>query len=207
MTPEDFRNIAAGVQAILVGGAVVFGGIWALYRFFSLREISRARNELEAKERELKHTAILNIGLKTSVTDDIEDLGQFILIDVTADNPGNHPEVIISENSGLSVFPVVRDSNGDLSFDDPVDNILGDTALISASIEPKVTEKFSFSVSVKPGLYRVVFQCSVHSSLGEVENTHAKAGVPIGDLIWRAEKFVEVPTKNLTKSSSGPSSA
>jgi len=47
MSPEEFRNIAQGVQAILICFAAVFGGIWAILRFGITKELQKAKLEVE----------------------------------------------------------------------------------------------------------------------------------------------------------------
>ena len=47
MTPEDFRNVAQGLQAIFLSFAAIVGGIWVLLRFGLTRERARAQLEVE----------------------------------------------------------------------------------------------------------------------------------------------------------------
>ena len=61
MTLEDFNNLAAGIQSLLVGLAVLVGGGWALFRFFSLKEIKKATADLEKAKRDLQQRGHLQV--------------------------------------------------------------------------------------------------------------------------------------------------
>jgi hypothetical protein len=52
MSPEDFKNIAQGLQAVLIGFTAFSGGIWALFRFGITREFHKAKLELENLQKE-----------------------------------------------------------------------------------------------------------------------------------------------------------
>lgn len=47
MSLEEFKNLAAGIQSLLIGLAVLVGGVWTMVRFFSMKEVKKARAELE----------------------------------------------------------------------------------------------------------------------------------------------------------------
>jgi len=47
MTIEEFKDIAQGIQAIIISVAALSGGIWALFRFGAMKEYQRAQLELE----------------------------------------------------------------------------------------------------------------------------------------------------------------
>ena len=60
---EDFKNLAAGVQSCFVALAVLVGGTWALCRFFLLKDIERARAEVEKSRKELSERGHLQVKL------------------------------------------------------------------------------------------------------------------------------------------------
>jgi hypothetical protein len=49
----DFEHITAGIQAIVVAGAVLIGGAWTLYTFGALHEKTRAEAEAQELQRKL----------------------------------------------------------------------------------------------------------------------------------------------------------
>jgi hypothetical protein len=200
MSPEDFKNITAGFQSILVGLAVLCGGAWAIYRFFALRELSAARIGLATKELEIKQRSLLNIALDSTVTSGTGELGRWVLAIATVHNPGNHPEVIVWSKSGLRVLPVKKSSEGAISFGEPLDSVvMKGNEVFSSSISPGETASFAFAVPVDVGLYHVEFYCAVNASKKEAERLHADAGVPVNTLYWTAPRFVEVTTSNQTR--------
>ncbi len=54
MSPEDFRNYAQGGQTILLGIAIISGGIWGLFRYLKHRESAKATTDLEKAILELQ---------------------------------------------------------------------------------------------------------------------------------------------------------
>ena len=188
MTPEDFKNIAAGTQSLLIAIAALAGGLWAVYRFRSLRESSRAQTELLVKERELRQVALLNVELEVTVTGAIGDIGKCALIKVVVTNPGNHPEVIDWTKSDFLLHQVVHEAPGRIRFDDTDSNILNSPdKLHKSSIRPSERVAFAFAVSLSPGLYRAELAFTAIASRAELEVIHAEGRTPGGELVYGAE--------------------
>lgn len=195
MTLEDFKDLTASVQSLSIGFAAILGGVWALFRFWTLRESSRAAVELRAKERELRSRSLLNLTIKAEVTADIEGIGRCILISITVSNPGNHAEIIRWQQTRLEVVPILRGRNGTLIFGEGVPTLIHRNPAISSAIEPGEIQSYAFTTAAQPGLYRVEFLCAVSVGRSDVEASHKSAGVPIGDLMYSVATHVEVPSK------------
>lgn len=66
MSPEDFRNIAQGIQAILISLAALGGALWALFRFSLTKEQQRSRYELEKLRAEAEKSGGVSCDIKIS---------------------------------------------------------------------------------------------------------------------------------------------
>jgi hypothetical protein len=79
---EAFKNLAEGIQSIVVSAAVVIGGIWTLYTFSALKTKKRA-------ETELFEQAVLDIDVNASQQRFDNSDGLYIGIVVGIINKGN----------------------------------------------------------------------------------------------------------------------
>lgn len=195
MTISEFKDLASAIQSLLVGIALLIGGIWALYRFRSLREAARAEAELKSKERGLRDTVLLNVTLDTEVTSGESNPSRFVVLTAKVTNPGNEPEIIDWSASDLNVYPVVTGANGQARFGPKLAAALdlpGNRERISSSIAPQEATSFTFALPVSPGFYRAEISLSVTISNAEIQRVHHKAGMPVHTLRYEAAKFFEV---------------
>ena len=192
MTPEDFNNIASGIQAITVGSAVILGGLWAVYRFVSLREITLAKRELEAKDIELRKKSVLCLSMDVQVTEESINKSKFIIIDVVIENKGSTSEIIGWDDDAVSIRQVEKDDAGKLAYGRSFDDILGVNGLRTFHLEPEEKEYFSFSAEVNPGLFYINFKCGEENE--EKQEQYSKEGRTLQGLKWDIRKFVEVKT-------------
>ncbi|MDR7122374.1 hypothetical protein [Rheinheimera soli] len=137
MTIEEFKNLAQGIQAILIAIAAIIASGWAVYTFRSLLSVQKATIELEKIQTELiKHKAELSriqkeleskpmvqISVEPSLLKGNNNL--FIRVKITFENTGNTQEFIDWEKSSITAALVLGITDGKLLHTDPIVGILG----------------------------------------------------------------------------------
>lgn len=115
MTPEDFKNVAQGIQAIFIAFAAIAGGIWALLRFGITRERARAQLELEVLRAETER--LKGVGCEFDIRHE-EYNGTFLVYaDVTLTNYGSNVLVYRCDNKPFHINRVTVQDN-DTWFDE-----------------------------------------------------------------------------------------
>ena len=109
----QFKDLAAGIQSILVAIAVLVGGAWALFRFFSLKEVKKATAELQKIRQELQSRGHLQITIDAKDLHSKEPKSSYINLTLTITNVGNHAEVIRWSESRIVAAPVSQGSEGE----------------------------------------------------------------------------------------------
>lgn len=166
--PERFKIVSEGFKNIVLAAAVVIGGTWTAYTFWSLRSAELAQLEYDQKrERRPALEVSLAAELMDAEVDDYEDkrIGPkrqlFIQVLVTVKNTGNYPalvdlskeSLVVSRlNSGTTDSPLLT---GSRSF-----NVLGAQGKIDAFfLSPGNQTTFPYLVDVKySGLHVVEFK-------------------------------------------------
>ena len=166
--PERFKNLTEGIKNIVLAAAVLIGGTWTAYTFWSLKSAELAQLEYDQKrERRPALEVSLASDLMDAEIDDYEDkrIGPkrqlFIQVLVTVKNTGNYPalvdlskeSLVVSRlNSGTTDRPLLT---GSRSF-----NVLGAQGKIDAFfLSPGNQTTFPYLVDVKySGLHVVEFK-------------------------------------------------
>ena len=159
MTYEEFAHLTAGLQAICIAVAVFVGGVWAVYRFYTLGDIAKARAELEKLRMEVSERGILRVELSPSQVGSGVNEELYINIALNLVNVGNCIEVVNWADSKVGVARVVGcGENSSPVLDTPIYakplSIFMDMA--GSTIDPGSSDKYGFLVPVEePGVYLV----------------------------------------------------
>ncbi len=94
---EKFKNVAAGVQSIILAVAVLVGGIWTVYLFRILDTKGRALAERHAFELRDREQGVINIDISAKQVSIPGDKGRNIYIDIQVKNLGNRNNPLGSE--------------------------------------------------------------------------------------------------------------
>jgi hypothetical protein len=194
MSDERFKNIASGIQSLILAFAVVVGGGWTLYRFRSLDEVGKARAEVEQLQRGLRERGILKIEMASEPLSKTATGELLLSVNVTVENTGNRTEVLRWDRSGLRATQVLIE-DGRSRFGA---RVIGRYAVAGAdtptsSILPGQSRVFPILLMLPPnGVYQLVFEAAVSPQEAEIqshEHAAAASGVQPEELVWRASKY------------------
>ncbi len=156
MTLEDFNNLASGIQSILVGIAVLVGGGWTLFRFFSLKEIKKAKAELEKTKRDLQKRGHLEIEMTATEMFSSDFTEKYIYLSLNVKNVGNYAEVIRWKESTVSATPIRIGANGNVELGNKIQENIHSRYfnLAGTVIDPGISMKFTYLIPVEnSGVY------------------------------------------------------
>jgi len=201
MALEELKDLANALQSLAVAVAVLVGGGWALFRYFSLRAIQHAkaglektRLELERARRTLNERGIIEITLEAEQM----LIGNDHLIGVYVElrNTGNGTEIVDWSSSFIGAKKVICESDGSVRFQG--DWILGTRPekLVYSNIVQGELNKNSFIIRVPDsGIYYLHFESAC--SLQEMKLVHAEqeeAGIWVSEapVVWSTAIFFQV---------------
>jgi hypothetical protein len=193
---EAFKNLAAAIQSLIIALGVLVGGIWALYRFRTLKTIEKAQAELERAKRELASRGILEVRLEASQLTSTDGFGGYIHLLMTLKNVGSGTEVIRWSDSRIEAALVMRNEDDELNLEEPTPaSALGlNSGLVFSTITPEATDYYAFIIPVqKPGIYLLDVRLS--GSPTEVAASRAEgklAGVEAENLFWGTSTYFRV---------------
>ncbi|HWV15286.1 MAG TPA: hypothetical protein VN030_07620 [Cellvibrio sp.] len=101
MTPTDFKDIADGIQSLVLAMGIVIGGCWTLYTFRNLGTAQKARAELLAMERSQEPGFQLTIN--TDIVPTAEKSAYTLLIKLELKNPSRRTVVLDMSQPSVSV--------------------------------------------------------------------------------------------------------
>ena len=143
MSPEDFKNIAQGLQALLIGFAVIVGGVWAVFRFRATKEKEKSELEFERMRLDAKRQG--GIDAELSITHKkISDSEFYLYCDVVFNNYGMYAETLTSHDYSFRVNKV-ENSGGTLEFEE-----VARMHVISSSREKFEKGSFETAFTVRP---------------------------------------------------------
>jgi len=190
MSLEDFKNLAGGIQSLLVGLAVLIGGAWTLFRFFSLKEVEKAKRDLQQQSH-------LRLEMQATQMFSSNRVDKYINVSLTITNPGNRTELIRWLDSKLSAALVSKGTNGGVQLGERISAKVQSLHLDlkGSTIDPGISETCAFLIPVES--YGVYF---LESSLaGSAAETNAaieeaiSAGFRRPDLAyWAASMYFNV---------------
>lgn len=176
MTLEDFKNLAAGIQSLLVGLGFLIGGAWALFRFFSLKEVKKAKVELEKAKRDLQERGHLRLEMQATQMLSNDYAEKYINVSLKISNVGNRTEVIRWLDSKFSAAPVRRGTNGEVQFEEQIWAQVHSLHMEMqwSTIDPGISETLAFLIPVESyGVYYL--QASLAGSSSETNEAIEKA--------------------------------
>ena len=201
---SDWRLLANTFQGFATGVAVLVGAIWAVFRFWSLREIAQAKVKLEKEFRELKERQpIIDLTMKAEQAAVQNGDSYFVTATVTAKNNGSKIARLAYEGDPpLGVFSIEFPSDGPPIFTEQqrehVRLASNPTKFAKTTIvRPGQIQEIPFLVKVaSPGWYLIAFRAI--QSKGDRELL-LEAGVPENRIVsWTAKQYVQVCKHNQT---------
>ena len=198
LTVSEFKDLSAGFQSIAIVVAALLGGAWALFQFFSLNALDRARLDLEKVKRDLLQQSSLEVDL---VTESFERDGDYFLhVRVVMRNIGNGLDIVDWAKASLSARRFYKAENYSLAADDQL--LLAWRApsmtVLERRLMPGASSSESFLLSIpQAGVYYVEF--AMHTSPAVKAEMIAslqkdRVGINETDLfVWRADTIVSVP--------------
>jgi hypothetical protein len=194
MSAETFNQIASAVQSLVLAIAVLVGGGWALYTFIRLRQVDRARAELEQARRDLLQRAIIDVSVKASQMASEPNSPKYLLVEVSLVNKGSRTEVLDWYESGCQASMVLGHGDNGLDFGQPVAGkyVAKGLAVLSTTVLPGGNRVLTFLLPVPDGgIYHVEFWGAL--SHDEAELSSAEHAAETGDqLLWSTSTLVSV---------------
>lgn len=175
MTPEDFKNVAEGVQASLLAIGALVGGVWVLLRFRLTREVQRASIELERMRAEVQR--LRGVTGEISVTSQLtSSQTYYIYMDITLTNLSDHVRVFRVDDFPFHINKVSIEE-GDTEFQEIVR-----LRIEGASMDRETSSRWLTTLTLLPGTPRRL------SLFYELEN----AGNYLFSLVMEADEPVAV---------------
>ncbi|SEF13984.1 hypothetical protein SAMN02787142_8156 [Burkholderia sp. WP9] len=205
---ERFSKLAAGFQSIILSIAVVVGGAWTIYTFWSLNQAQLAQLQAQLQKLDFEQRQavrpVLQVAIEASLLDatvddyfsnTLEPKRQlFIQAKVSIANAGNLPTIIDLEKNSLRVSRINSGSNnvpfqtGPRFFD-----VLGaENKIKNLLLAPANKTELQYLVDVQhPGIHTLEFQIPLDpaSYAGMKDKAAAATGPPA---TVRAVTFVYV---------------
>jgi hypothetical protein len=197
MTLADFKDLTEAIQALVVTAAVLAGGVWALYRFWSLKELDKAKAELQKISHEIERSGTLNFSLTARPIHPREGIpGYFVQVDVLITNVGRKTEALDLAQGFLYTAPVIGAAKNTVDFGEGFHTRLTGwkEAPETASFAPGEVKLVPFLVPVAdPGLYYIaIFIMGSPEEARRTTEEFRRAGVREITLAWGAVTYVVV---------------
>ena len=200
MSFEDYNNFASAIQSLIIAISIIIGGIWAIFRCFSLRALKKAKSEVEKLKKELQERAILNVQINFEILGSLNNRNKSICLTLNLTNEGNRKEVIDLSKSRVLASHITQT-------DERVPHILNtnDGFLLSSLLEmegitvaPGSTSNISYIVPIeKPGTYLV--EALLVGSPEEthlIDDTSQKINTIPEEKGWGITRYIEVKGEN-----------
>ncbi len=197
MTNVEFQTLASGIQSIAVTIAAIVGGIWAIYRFWSLRELTKAEAEIESLRRSLRERGTIKVALTTKNFCEPTSKAKYVLVRAEYSNVGSRPEVLDWKVGRLWSARLSEIKDGIPLFDNWTQSFLvdHDGLTIASVLAPGEINTCEFLVPTpSAGIYLLDLQ--VPGSAEETYETmqlRAKLGDSSGSATWAAMAWICVP--------------
>lgn len=88
MSLIDWEHLAKIFQGFTTGSTIFIGAIWALFRFWSLREVKQVQLRLAQQKREFQEQPVLDLTMIAEQVAVEEDGTYYITVTVVAKNNG-----------------------------------------------------------------------------------------------------------------------
>jgi hypothetical protein len=205
MTLNEFKDLCAGFQSIAIVVAAFLGGGWALFRFFSLRELDKARLEHEKArlerekvKRELAQQAVIVVELVAESFD--IDGSYFLHVRVVMRNIGSGVDFVDWTKASMFARRFHKVDEITLAATDQVLSAWRAPSMVIQEMRlmPGFSTSESFLMPIpQVGVYYIEFSMPVSKAVrAEMVDAIENDGVKMNAedvVIWRADKFVSVP--------------
>jgi hypothetical protein len=197
ITLNDFKDFSAALESLAIVIATFLGGGWALYQFFSLRALEKAKLDLEKARKDLVARGVLVIDL---ATESVHSNGShFLHVQVNMRNIGNTPETIDWAQARMIARRFHTTDGATLAIGEQI--LSGaqttDTVLNTITFAPGYITSQSFLILIpQPGVYFIEFFAPASRTVRtDVLHDIAEAGAKVSDgtlIVWSTNKFVAI---------------
>jgi hypothetical protein len=151
MNLEDFKNLADSIQSLMVALGVLIGGAWALFRFRTLKDIEKARAELEKARRDLHERGHLKLQMEASQFESTNNSILYINILLNITNIGNRTEIIRWLDSKIGAAPVIHTPDGIMQLGPELSaqNLGLYVNIVASTIDPGNSQQYCFLVPIE----------------------------------------------------------
>jgi len=184
---EQLKNKTEAIKNIVISTAVVIGGAWTLYTFWSLQSSTRATAELEELNSRIFRQPVLQIDFNIKQVSLTNDRNNYLAGSVNIKNIGKKNALMKFQNNNppFTASEVTFEISGELVLGKQYSQYPPKYA--GYSIRVGDTEKIPIFLRVgKPGLYFLDFDVQVfeHKIDGENESVESMS--------WSSSEYVEV---------------
>ncbi|MCL6272542.1 hypothetical protein M3P19_00895 [Muricauda sp. 2012CJ35-5] len=95
LSPEDFKNLAQGIQAILISVVAIIGSAWGILKFKYTREKEKAQHEIDKIKKELQKTQGIKVDIKTEYFKNTNDYD--LIVEIELENPRSTMRVVYTD--------------------------------------------------------------------------------------------------------------
>ncbi|HXC08977.1 MAG TPA: hypothetical protein VNV61_08610 [Steroidobacteraceae bacterium] len=205
MNHERFKNVADGVQSIVLSFAVIVGGVWSAYTFGVLEKVDEAKANLEsltapslsinietqqtASPAEKKYGLIIHVKIQNTG-------GKDIFLNLTQPDPQHAPLKVTLVETADNGLLVAKRSYSPVYYRDISSRELD--VMAGQNVQLKSTKQITYFVQLDaPGIYFVRFSAPhtlpVKDAQGLTpEYIEKTEGAPFSGETWLAQTFVEV---------------
>lgn len=211
--PQDasrFESLTGGAKNIILAAAVLFGGLWTGYTFWSLKTLELAHLEYQSKS---ERRPSLEVSLATDIIEaEIDNYSDtklkpkrqvFIQVTSTVKNNGNYPALVDVSRDSLVVSRLNSGSSGGaIQTGSRSFNVLGAREPLKAFfLSPGNKTDFQYMVDVQySGLHIIEFRVPQDPRVLELLQRPASASVAASSPTYLStSRYVHVPATFLLK--------
>lgn len=192
---ERFKNLASGIQSIIVAIAVVIGGLWTFITFNALQTIKSAMLGISEQEKALQQQVSIELEIGVRRIASLPNDNNYLLCAIVSiRNAGNKSTTVNLDPRGpLRVRQVIMNGGDIPAVITPEYHKLlspGGGFVGGVAIRAQSSAKFPFVIPIsKLGLYQISFDLNVPSSDVNADVTKSTMNDKIRDVHWGASAF------------------
>ena len=211
--PQDanrFESLTGGIKNIVLAAAVLFGGLWTAYTFWSLKSLEIAQLDYQSKS---ERRPSLEVSLATETIEaEVDNYSDpklrpkrqvFIQVTSTVKNNGNYPALVDVSSDSLVVSRLNSGSSGgEIQTGSRPFNVLGAKGPLKAFfLSPGNKTDFQYMVDVQySGLHIIEFRMPQDPRILEIlPKTTSDVSIASSPTYLRTSKYVHVPAAFLLK--------
>lgn len=194
MSFEEFKNLASGIQSIVISIGFLSGGLWAIFRFKAFKEPEKAKAELDKINKSLQERGTIKLTI-TPIVISLKDT-KYIEFSLTIQNTGNRNETLNLQNGMITISSCSWSEIGKIKYSNvqTLNKTSPQGRALEALIRPSQVTTFSYiSSSIDEGIYSI--DVSIPGS-PETEQDHEKDSLYPNDpnctVTWICNKVIAV---------------